>query len=215
MNVLAFSRGTQQQVPCPLAKSFPMRVRMDIDRLQALRHRLIKMDNPEWAQLVTLRDMVSGEFATIGHLTSDTYYAVLDWKLRKQRNRTERHREGNTEDLIKELTGTFWRVRHPDDDKQLEIRLKVLMAIPGIGLGVASAILTLSAPDRFGIIDFRNWKVLYDEEKRVFTLTEYKRYLSNIRELALQLRSSVQEVDYLLWKEFERLGESAAPPDSL
>ena len=186
---------------------------MDIDRLQALHRQLITMNNPEWAQLVTLRDLVRGEFATIGHLTPGTYHAVLDWKLRRQRNRTERHREGNTEDLIKELTGTFWRVRHPDFDKELEIRLKVLMAIPGIGLGVASPILTLSAPERFGIIDFRNWKVLYDEEKRVFTLTEYKTYLSDIRELALQLPSSVQEVDYLLWKKFERLGEPVVPPD--
>jgi hypothetical protein len=171
------------------------------------------MNNPEWAQLVTLRDAVQAQFATIGHLTLATYYAVLDWKLRRQRNRTERHREGNTEDLINELTGTFWRIRHPNDDKESETRMKVLMAIPGIGLGIASAILTLSAPDRFGIIDFRNWRVLYDEEKRNFTLPEYKRYLADIRRLAQQLRAPVQEVDYLLWKTFERLGELPGPPD--
>jgi hypothetical protein len=180
---------------------------MDINRLQALRQQLITTNNPEWAQVVHLRNLVGGEFATQGYLTSNTYHTILDWKLRRQRNRTERHREGNTEDLIKELTGTFWRVHHPDEEKRLEIKLKVLMAIPGPGLGVASAILTLCAPSNFGIIDFRNWKVLYREDKRVFTLSEYKKYLSNIRELALHLECDVQEVDYLIWKEFEMLGE--------
>ena len=180
---------------------------MEIDRLQALHRQLITMNNPEWAELVALRDSVQAEFASHGHLTSDTYYAVLDWKLRRQRNRTEKHRKGNPEELIKELTGTFWRARHPNGGKELEVKMKVLMAIPGIGLGVASAILTLSTPDRFGIIDFRNWRVLYHEEKRNFSLSEYKRYLLDIRKLAHQLPASVQEIDYLLWKTFERLDE--------
>ena len=89
----------------------------------------------------------------------------------------------------------------------MEIKLKVLMAIPGTGLGVASAILTLSTPETFAIIDFRNWRVLYNEVKRTFTLTEYKKYLESIRQFAVQLTCDVQEVDYLLWKEFEMLGE--------
>ncbi|GEM_PF-2487612 len=173
---------------------------MNIEGLRALRQQLITPDNREWAQVINLRNLVRGEFDSRGHLTPPTYHRILNWKLRQQRNRTERYRKDNPDDLIRELTGTFWRVRHPDEEKELEIKLKVLMAIPGTGLGVASAILTLSAPDKFAIIDFRNWKVLYNEDKKVFTLSDYKKYLKDIRQLALQLECEAQEIDYLLWK---------------
>jgi len=180
---------------------------MDIGRLRTLRQQLITTNNAEWVSVVNLQNLVKGEFVTQGYLNSLTYHTVLDWKLRRQRNRTERHRDNNPEDLIRELTGTFWRVSHPDAEKEMEIKLKVLMAIPGTGLGVASAILTLSTPENFAVIDFRNWRVLYNEIKRNFTLTEYKKYLKEIRRFALQAECDVQEVDYLLWKEYEKLGE--------
>jgi hypothetical protein len=180
---------------------------MNIDRLRTLRQQLITTNNPEWVSVVNLRNVVKDEFITQGYLNSLTYHTILNWKLRRQRNRTERHRENNTEDLIRELTGTFWRVSHPKAEKEMEIKLKVLMAIPGTGLGVASAIFTLSTPENFAIIDFRNWRVLYNELKRAFTLTEYKKYLEDIRRLAVQLACDVQEVDYLLWKEYESLSE--------
>jgi len=186
---------------------------MNIDRLITLRQQFITTNNAEWVSVVKLRDLVKGDFKRQGYLNTQTYHTVLDWKLRRQRNRTERHRENNTEDLITELTGTFWRVTHPNAEKQMEIKLKILMAIPGTGLGVASAILTLSTPQTFGIIDFRNWRVLYNELKRTFTLTEYKKYLESIRQFAAQLTCDVQEVDYLLWKEYENLGEQVNQGD--
>jgi hypothetical protein len=186
---------------------------MNINRLRTLRQQFITPDNAEWVEVVNLRNNVKREFESQGYLNAETYETILDWKLRRQRNRTERHREDNTENLITELTGTFWRVTHPNAEKQMEIKLKILMAIPGTGLGVATAILTLSTPASFAIIDFRNWRVLYDELKRTFTMSEYKKYLANIRQFALQLLCDAQEVDYLLWKEYENLGEQIAQAD--
>lgn len=176
---------------------------MDINNLKKVRQKLITESNPEWAFALNLRNLVRHEFATQGWLTSPTLDAILDWKLRKQRNRTEKHRNGNTAELIMELTGAFWRIRHENPDKELDVKLAVLMAIPGTGIGIASAIQTLATPENFGIIDFRNWKVLYNEDKRQFTTTEYKRYLEDVRKLASQLDCDVQEVDYILWKKFE------------
>jgi len=107
---------------------------MDIGRLRTLRQQLITPNNAEWLSVVNLRNLVRGEFENQGYLNSQTYHTVLDWKLRRQRNRTERHREDNTEDLIRELTGTFWRVSHPDAEKEMEIKLKVLINV-GNGVG--------------------------------------------------------------------------------
>lgn len=154
---------------------------------------------------MNLRNLVGHEFATQGYLTLQTFNSVLDWKLHQQRKRTEKHRGGNSVDLISELTGTFWRVKHKDPDKLMEIKLEVHMSIPGTGIGVASSLLTLSDPANFAIIDFRNWKVLYSEDKRQFTVPEYKKYLADVRKLAEQLDCDVQEIDFILWKEFEDL----------
>ena len=72
-----------------------------------------------------------------------------------------------------------------------------------MGIGVASAIIALSHPEDYAIIDFRNWKVLYGEDRRQFSQADYKKYLTDMRELAEKVDCDVQELDYLLWKEYE------------
>jgi hypothetical protein len=173
---------------------------MNIDNLKAKHQSLIDSSNPEWVDILNLRYLVRHEFEFCGFLTFSTFDAVIDWKLRKQRNRTEKHRGGNSADLIQELTGAFWRVKHKDKDKLLGIRLAILLAIPGVGIGVASAIFTLCYPSEYAIIDFRNWKALYGKDKKQFTVADYKQYLRDVRDLAGDLDCDVQEVDYLLWK---------------
>jgi hypothetical protein len=173
---------------------------MNIDNLKAKHQSLIVSLNSEWTQILRLRNLVRHEFDARGFLTASTFDAVIDWKLRKQRNRTEKHRCGNSADLIQELTGAFWRVKHKDKDKLLGIRLAILLAIPGVGIGVASAIFTLCYPSEYAIIDFRNWRALYGKDKKQFTVADYKQYLLDVRDLAGELDCDVQEVDYLLWK---------------
>ena len=175
---------------------------MNIKNLIAKHQSLIVSSNSEWTQILSLRKLVRHEFDDLGFLTASTFDAVIDWKLRKQRNRTEKHRVGNSAELIQELTGAFWRVKHEDKDKLLAIQLAILLAIPGVGIGVASAIFTLCYPREYAIIDFRNWKVLYGEDKRQFSQANYKKYLTDMRELAEKVDCEVQELDYLLWKEY-------------
>lgn len=40
-------------------------------------------------------------------------------------------------------------------------------------------------------------------DKRQFIISDYKKYLKKIRELATGAGCDVQEVDYVLWKEYE------------
>jgi thermostable 8-oxoguanine DNA glycosylase len=176
---------------------------INIEYFQSKRQSLIVSSNSEWTQILSLRNLVRYEFEARGFLTATTFDAVTNWKLRKQRNRTEKHRVGNSAELIQELTGAFWRVKHEDKDKLLAIQLAILLAIPGVGIGVASAIFTLCYPREYAIIDFRNWKVLYGENKRQFSQADYKKYITDMRELAEKVDCEVQELDYLLWKEYE------------
>lgn len=185
-----------------------------IDRL---RGRLLSLDpasNVAWRDTLALRRLVQHEFQMHGHLSPVTFEAVLDWKLRKQRKRTEKHRNGMTADLIRQITSCFAQAKHEDEKTEREIRLNVLCALPGVGLGVASAILTLAHPEDYGIIDFRVWKVLYQQDKKVFTIGDYRKYVEDIRKIASELDCGAQEVDFLLWEEYERSdGEQAVGGD--
>ena len=96
---------------------------MNIKNLIAKHQSLIVSSNSEWTQILSLRKLVRHEFDARGFLTASTFDAVIDWKLRKQRNRTEKHRVGNSAELIQDLTGAFWRVKHEDNDKLLAIQL--------------------------------------------------------------------------------------------
>lgn len=176
---------------------------MEINILKSHYQSAISLSNSEWVYILSLRNLVRHEFYAHGFLTFSTFDAILDWKLRGQRQRTENHRLGNSAELIKELTGAFWRIEHDDNDKLLDMQLTILLAIPGVGIGVASAIIALSHPEHYAIIDFRNWKVLYDEDRRQFSQADYKKYLTDMRELAEKVDCDVQELDYLLWKEYD------------
>lgn len=180
---------------------------------ERLRERLRSLDpltNATWRDALALRQLVQHEFQMHGHLSLATFGAVLDWKLRKQRKRTEKHRNGVTADLIRLITSCFAQVKHADEKTEREIRLDVLCALPGVGLGVASAILTLAQPENYGIIDFRVWQVLYREDKKVFTIGDYRKYLDDVRRIAAELDCDAQEVDFLLWEEYDKSGSELA-----
>ncbi len=80
----------------------------------------------------------------------------------------------------------------------------MLMAIPGVGTGMASAILALTNPRQCGVIDYRAWTVLYGQDKRTFSVSDYRRYLRRLQALAAAVGCDAQEIDYILWKMFEQ-----------
>ena len=161
------------------------------------------MSNPAWRETLAVRKLVQHDFQMHGHLTPATFEAVLDWKLRKQRNRTKKLRSCLTADLVRHITTCVAQVKHKDEKIEREIKLRVLCALPGVGLGVATAILTLAHPKDYGIIDFRAWKVLYGEDKRVFTVGDYAKYLADLRKIAVELGCDAQEADFLLWEAYD------------
>jgi len=173
-----------------------------------LRKKLPSLDcvtNLEWQDTLKLRHFVQHEFQLHGYLSFATFERVLDWKLRKQRKRTEKYRKNITGDLVREISGCFYRIKHENEEMERKIKIDILSAIPGVGIGVASTILTFAHPDQYAIIDKRVWEVLYQEVKNSFTIDDYGRYLINARQIAESLDCDVHVVDFLLWKEYEDL----------
>ena len=78
----------------------------------------------------------------------------------------------------------------------------VLGALPGVDIGVASAILALTFPDKYGVIDPRVWKVMYGvPDKSGFSLPDYTMYLGDLLAGSHQIVGwTAQELDFFTWR---------------
>lgn len=137
------------------------------------------------------------------YLNSAEFDEILHWKLRGQYGRQREMRKANTDEVIRVVTGVALTITHPDEKYELELRMSMLCTLRGVGVPVASAVLALVFPDRYAVIDFRGWRQVFDEERTMFSILDYRRYLSEIRRLADELGWPVQEVDLAIW-EYDR-----------
>ena len=137
------------------------------------------------------------------YLTASEFDEILRWKLGQQYGRQRQLRTANTEEIIRAVTGLALTIGHDDKEYELELRMDILCALRGVSAPVASAILALTFPDEYAVIDFRVWRQLFDEDKREFFTSDYKKYMQKLRPLAKQLGWRVQEVDYAIW-EYDR-----------
>jgi hypothetical protein len=137
------------------------------------------------------------------YLTRDEFLDICRWKLRDQYGRTAHLLEANSEKRIKRTTQMAFAIKDKDAEFVLAGRVTLLRLLPGVGIGVASAILALCNPKMYAPIDSRVWPALFDEERSSFELADYGRYLARLSELAEEARVldprggwSVQLVDY-------------------
>ena len=141
------------------------------------------------------------------YLDSNDFEMILRWKLAQQYKRQSELRKGNTDKIIRKVTSVALNISHEEEDYEIDLRLNLLMSLRGVGLPVASAILTLVYPDKYAVIDFRGWNQLFGEKKQSFTISDYKKYLREIRKLAGELGWTPQEVDLAIW-EYDRVSEA-------
>ena len=141
------------------------------------------------------------------YLTLDEFDRVLKWKLRGQYGRQREKRKANTDGVVRVLTGAALSIEHPDKDYEIELRFGILCTLRGVGVPVASAILALVFPERYAVIDFRGWRQVFAEERTTFSVSDYKRYLRELQNLARELGWTVQEVDSAIW-EYDRINGS-------
>ncbi len=136
------------------------------------------------------------------YLTLNELEKIFKWKLRSQYSRQLKHRNLNTNENIVAITRTAFGINHTNDEYETKLKLKILTSISGVEIPVASAILTLCYPEKYSVIDFRNWKQIYKSEQRKtnYTAKEYSDYLKIIRNLAKHFSLTPQEVDIAIWQ---------------
>jgi len=67
--------------------------------------------------------------------------------------------------------------------------------LKGVGVAIASAILTIIDPNRYSIIDFHVWHALYGETKLLFSTKDYLEYLKDVRQKAKEEGVTPREID--------------------
>lgn len=145
------------------------------------------------------------------YLTGAELNQILLWKFGGRVHGRRNSKSKNPESLVRAITGLALQIRHPDEDYQIELRIRLLTAMRGVSIMVASAILALSFPDEYAVIDFRVWRQLFGRRKYAFTVRDYVKYMRVMRGLARRLGWPVQEVDHAIWEYDRRKSKDTWP----
>jgi hypothetical protein len=133
------------------------------------------------------------------YLTKADLDRIFRWKLRTQYGRNQRHRDTNTDSAYRAVTQAALSITETDLDYEAEVRTGVLTSLRGVGVPVASAILALTDPGHYCVVDFRGWRAVFGEERRTFDIPAYIHYLQEVRKLADDLGWPIQETDLAIW----------------
>jgi hypothetical protein len=136
-------------------------------------------------------------------LNATDFDRIFHWKLRGQYGRQSTKRARNSDAAYRTVTEAVFRISGPTLDYETVVRTGLLAALPGVGVPVASAVLALTEPDRYCVIDFRAWRALFGDKRASFTIPDYLRYRLEVARLATDLGWLVQETDLALW-EYDR-----------
>lgn len=139
------------------------------------------------------------------YLNQCEFEEILHWKLRSQFERQKGNRALNTESIVKTITEAAFTITHELEEKEIELKLKLLCSLYGVRIPVASAVLTLCCPQKYSVIDFRNWRQIFpgDLRRTNYTINEYLLYLGKVRELSEYYNVTPQQMDVALWQ-FDR-----------
>lgn len=145
-----------------------------------------------------LFEHVSESFQKHGHLTPEEFFAIVIWKRNASKTnvRIGINESGKT---IKALTSEIYKADTP------QRKLAVLTSINGIGISIASAILTVCYPDDFTVIDYRaknSIENIFNEEiegNPSASADAYFEYLEICKRLACESKLSLRDFDRALW----------------
>lgn len=156
----------------------------------------------DWVGTVALKLKVKnhvGQPPSVG-LSLALFNEIVTWKLAGQEDRTRGLRTKLTDDLVCKITACAFSLVHSDHNYLTRARLYVLQGIPGVSTGIASAILALTFPDLYCVIDPRIWKTIYGQDQEQFGLADYRHCLADVLPAAVTLSLLPQEVDFFAWK---------------
>jgi hypothetical protein len=131
-----------------------------------------------------------------GRFTRAEFLAMCRWKSPRSR----RHCERSSAAVIRRVSAAVLAARSERE------RMERLVALAGVSVATASAILTLIDPERYGVLDIRCWQLLFriravagNARGRAFTVAQWEQYLERLRGHARALGVSARTVEHTLF----------------
>lgn len=155
----------------------------------------------EYLKYYFLEDYLFGEvnknFKKRGYLTPEEFFAIVIWKSNRAKTTVKRgiKKSGKS---IKAVMSAVAKAKTPEQ------KLDILTALPGIGIPMASAILTVCYPNDFTIADYRACASLKEFSIKIdgnptARVDSYFEYLNACKRLAKKHNLSLRDFDRVLW----------------
>ena len=130
-------------------------------------------------------------------LSDEEFFKIIIWKSNRVKGKVL---EGirKSKKSVKQIMRDVYNVKIPEE------KIKILTSIKGIGLPIASAILTVCYPNKFTILDYRVWDILFKDKKVKSknppkTISEYLDYVDICKNYAKKLKLSLRDFDRAMW----------------
>lgn len=124
------------------------------------------------------------------------------WKSPRPKNHYEKNTDSDIQETFTKVFGT----------KSEQRRITLLTDLYGVEIPTASAILTLTDPDNYGVIDIRVWQLLYALKSvtskpggQGFTFKNWFHFLSKLRFFAKEFTVPVRRIERSLFEYQKRL----------
>ena len=172
------------------------------DIRELLQNHLLRDEEPETSALINNLRHVKPK----GYFTKSEFLEMCKWKDKQQRRRSDwqAHTESEIIDASRQVFAT--------NDEY--VRVIVLDRLKGVGIPIASAILTLTDPQHYGTIDIRVWQVLYlygevnyNPQGTELSIDHWTAYLPKLRQWASEFQVGVRNIERSLFEHHKTIQE--------
>lgn len=132
-----------------------------------------------------------------GYFTKDQFLQMCRWKSPRPLKHYKSNREDHIRSISKKVFSTHLEKK----------RIELLTNLNGVSIPVASAILMLTNPRKYGVIDIRVWQLLYSygsvrtkPNGRNFSVTDWYTYLMKIRYFLRKLDATARQIERTLFE---------------
>jgi len=153
----------------------------------------IAEEDPQTAKIIRRLEHVKSD----GELSRGEFIDICYWKSPRSIRRCER----NSSSTIEKVSRKVFETRNE------ERKIDLLASLQGVSVPTASAVLTLTNPKNYGVIDIRVWQLLYALQSvetnpggQGFTVSHWLQYLQILRHQAKRKKLAVRLVELTLYK---------------
>jgi hypothetical protein len=154
---------------------------------------LVREEDPATAALI--RDLAGARRR--GSFSRAEFIRMCRWKSPRARRLWQTNSPGRIRSVSRAVLATRNERR----------RMELLTGLAGVGVPMASAILTLLDPRRYCVLDIRAWQLLFairsvDTNRRGqgFTIAQWEDYLAALRHHARRLGVGARTIEYTLFR---------------